>query len=379
MAAVLGGLFRLNAGLINNPFLRKSLLNGKLRFLYTDSALGLTGYESARLSYRNQFINIESTFRTKMNEVCEDQHGMVFTEDLKAMLHLLQKRDDDMKLIENMIQKFSSQSEQFRFGNFVFGPVVMRAFYYLGTPDIALKLFKTPELEKFFSQNMSYHILMSLLYKHERYADIREVYDILRNKFFDSATYPTHPVILVMAACYKENTRQSYDYALSIWKELSERDRLIPRRAIAFVALTAINQGAAPIAIEMLSNVRNKRNADIRSLRVSAYTKLQKFTEIIPILRMSLESESQGGRKETYFYDVIEELSTVLKDSNEHDELLHVIMQIKNNGHISNETLESFLCRPMNLTRRPLRTDGTSFEGQSSRDMNFRQGATSTI
>lgn len=152
---------------------------------------------------RNQFLNMENTFRTKMQETCNSDSNMVFTEDLKSMLYLAQKKPEDIELLVKMITKFNSQNKELRFGTFIFGPVIMRTFYYLDEPDLAFTAFKDPQFNNFFDQMISYQVLLCLLYKHKKYAEMREVYDIIKNKNLDGG-YPRNSLILVLAACYKE-------------------------------------------------------------------------------------------------------------------------------------------------------------------------------
>lgn len=45
---------------------------------------------------------------------------MIFTEDLKNMVHLVQN-EEDLNLVEVMMKKFNAQNKELRFGNFVFG------------------------------------------------------------------------------------------------------------------------------------------------------------------------------------------------------------------------------------------------------------------
>lgn len=139
-----------------------------------------------------------------MEEVCNSDSSMVFTEDLKSMLHLAQKKPEDIELLVKMLTKFNAQAKEMRFGTFIFGPVVMRTFYYLDEPDLAYTAFKDPKFENFFDQLISCQILLSLLYKHGKYAEMREVYDIIKDKHIDQYGYPRNSLILVMAACYKE-------------------------------------------------------------------------------------------------------------------------------------------------------------------------------
>jgi len=120
------------------------------RYLYSEKTLGLQGYENSRLNFRNQFLNIEDTFRIKMQKVCHQESSMIFTEDLKFMLHLAQKKPEDIELFVETLTKYNNQNKKMKFGTFVFGPVVMSTFYYLDEPDVALTAFEAPQSENFF-------------------------------------------------------------------------------------------------------------------------------------------------------------------------------------------------------------------------------------
>lgn len=77
------------------------------------------------------------------------------------------------------------------------------------------------------------------------------------------------------------------------------------RRATAFLAALAIKQDAPHIAIEILSTIREARYIQIRCLKVAAYTDLHRFTDIVPILRTTLEYDRPTALKEVYFKDVV--------------------------------------------------------------------------
>lgn len=92
---------------------------------------------------------------------------------------------------------------------------------------------------------------------------------------------------------------------MNLWKELNEKGCQIMRRASTFVAALAIKQNSPHIAIEILSTMREARYIDVRCLKIVAYTDLKRFTEIVPILRMSIEHDRPHLRKECYFADVV--------------------------------------------------------------------------
>ncbi|KYN22195.1 PREDICTED: pentatricopeptide repeat-containing protein 2, mitochondrial-like isoform X1 [Trachymyrmex cornetzi] len=351
MAATMRCLTKFNVGLVNHTLLRNSFLNS-CRFLYSDKSLGLQGYENARLNFRNQFLNVENTFRSKMEEVCNTDSSMIFTEDLKSMLHLAQKTSEDIELLIKMLTKFNNQTKEMRFGTFIFGPVVMRTLYYLDEPDLAFTAFKDPKFENFFDQLISYQILLSLLYKHAKYTEMRKVYEMIKTKELIGG-YPRNSLILVMAACYKENTPETLQYGLNIWKELDDKGCQIMRRATTFLAALAIKQNSPHITIELLSSIREVRYIQIRCLKVIAYTNLRRFTEIVPILRASLEHDRPNAQKECYFKDVIEKLEEAMAQDNipEDFELYKLITLLKKDDHILPGTLEDHLCAEITIDK----------------------------
>ncbi|XP_050460443.1 pentatricopeptide repeat-containing protein 2, mitochondrial-like [Cataglyphis hispanica] len=379
MAATLRSLMRLNVKLASNTVLKHNFLNS-CRFIYSDKSLGLQGYENARLNFRNQFLNVENTFRTKMQEVCDSELGQIFTEDLKSMLHLAQKKPEDIELLVKMLTKFNSQNKELRFGTFVFGPVVMRTFYYLDEPDLALTAFKDLQFGNFFDQLISYQILLCLLYKHGKYAEMRDVYDIIKTKNLDFGGYPRNSLILVMAACYKENTPETLEYALNLWKEIKDKGFTFMRRASTFLIALAINQNSSHIAIEILTSIREARYIDIRCLKVLAFADLKRFTEIVPIFRKSLEFDNPNVMKEKYFKDVIEKLEeSMAKENIPTDfELYKLITLLRSNDHILSDTLEDHLVSeitvdPMKRAQRRMNASQSNITRQRSFSRNRLQ------
>lgn len=166
--------------------------------------MGMNGYLNARDYVKSQFLNVNHLFFDKMKDFVEKQDDtMIFTEDLKTMLHLVEKKPEELDLLYRMMVKYNAQNN-LRFGSFIFGTVAMRAFYHLDEPDLAMKAFTDPQLANFFDQIMSYQILMDLLYNHGRYKECRQVYDIIKSKSTNGVVHPKNPFIVVMGACYKE-------------------------------------------------------------------------------------------------------------------------------------------------------------------------------
>lgn len=76
------------------------------RSLYSASSLGLDNYLGTREKIQNYMIDNADKFRGKMTEFLEDgSKNMIFTEDLKNMVHIVQKDQQDIQLTINMIKK----------------------------------------------------------------------------------------------------------------------------------------------------------------------------------------------------------------------------------------------------------------------------------
>lgn len=78
-----------------------------VRFLYSATALGIDNYVKTRDKVKTQFLTMADKFRGKMSEYAEDDSkNMIFTEDLKNMLHLVESNDNDLDLIKRMMIRY---------------------------------------------------------------------------------------------------------------------------------------------------------------------------------------------------------------------------------------------------------------------------------
>lgn len=77
------------------------------RSLYSPSSLGLDAYVHRRGKVQEFFSNDDGDkFRGKMNQYAENNTtSMVFTEDLKNMVHLANDSDTDIELLEKMVKR----------------------------------------------------------------------------------------------------------------------------------------------------------------------------------------------------------------------------------------------------------------------------------
>lgn len=71
--------------------------------LYSLSSLGVDGYLQTRKRIREQFSNFSDKFRVKMQDFVSDSKNMIFTEDLKNMVHIAEPAD--LNLVLEMVKK----------------------------------------------------------------------------------------------------------------------------------------------------------------------------------------------------------------------------------------------------------------------------------
>lgn len=376
MAVGLRGLSRLNLSLANTVFSKSNFINAGIRFMYTDKDLGISSYENIRFVYRNQFVSIEDTFRSKMQEICQKEDGVIFTEDLKAMIHLAQPTETDMQLISDMLLKFVKFKSDKQFATYVFGTVIMRMCYYFNEPKLALSMFNNPDLGDTFMYHSAIKIFMSLLYKHQMYDEVKEVFEKLKSMGHSELSALNS--ILVFAACLKQNTPESAEFALSQWKEIT-KIRSNSLRSTAIVAYLAIKHNAAEDALELISTISRENSMAVRCLKVMAYTHLGKYLSIIPILKNSVEHDVLMPHRFGFYADVIYELQEKVQNETgmERDQILPLIEKLRQQQRIeTDKTFEEFLLRPLISLRNAQREQHAS---SSKRQSDSRVGLKSYL
>ncbi|XP_053688016.1 pentatricopeptide repeat-containing protein 2, mitochondrial-like [Sabethes cyaneus] len=319
-----------------------------VRNLYSASVLGLDGYENYRQKTSTQHLHNIDNFKRKMREfVAGSNTNMIFTEDLKNVIHLVENTPEDKQLLLDMIEKYNSQSQELRFGNYVFGPVVMRALHHLKDPQLALELFKNEKYSGFFDQLTSYQILGDLLYENGLYPQVREVFDIVKQRQIQGSHYPKHSVTLTLAACYRENSKESYQYAMNLWKELNAVGHLPMRKATAFAAALALKHGEPGIALEIATSFMKGNYVTIRQIKLLALVKLGRFDDLVPILRSILEVGGPVDNKQTFCQEVIQQIKDAIGAASEEasQDLQRILSYLETNGHITEKTMEELLCQ----------------------------------
>lgn len=359
--------------------LRKSLINlvrhtncaaTSARSLYSASVLGLDGYQNYRERTRTQHLHNVDNFKHKMRQfVAGSATNMVFTEDLKNIIHLVEDTPEDKQLLVDMIEKYNSQAQELRFGNYIFGPVVMRALYCLKDPKLALQLFEDEKYGSFFDQLTSYQILGDLLYEHGFYPEVRHVFDLIKTRQVQGGRYPKHSITLTFAACYRENSEESYQYAMSLWKELNSVGHIPMRKATAFAAALALKYNQPGIALEIVGTVTKGNYVTIRQLKILALIAMDRLEDVMPIIRAVLELGGPLERKQTFCREVMDKVENALASTKSEtpQDLKRMLEYLATNGHITDTTLDQLLCQEIVSTAQKMNPNSNLADSYRSR------------
>lgn len=344
------------------------------RNLYERAAIGLDKYEFFREKIEKQFSDSDKQlFRERMTSFADpESSSLIFTEDLKQIVHMVGDNEADLTLVEKMMKKYNKQNQGLRFGNFTFGPVVMRMYYHLNKPDIALQLFNDPEMDGFFNHLSSYQILMDLLFVNEQFDQILVVYKTIQDRQLQIAKFPKGVMMLVFAACYKLNTTESFEYACKLWNDQREAGHSPIRKTITFFAANAINQNSPHIALEVITSVRNQSYVTLRNIKVVALCDLGRIIDALPLLRsvLSLDQPMSGAPavKQTYCRDVINLVKSAAEKHNDKEislELDRIFNQLEELNMITETTLDSLLCSEIKMIDRSDTNNRESLVGAS--------------
>lgn len=215
----------------------------------------------------------------------------------------------------------------------------MRLFYHLKAYDVALQCFNDSELEGMFDQLISYQILIDMLYEQNRYDDILNVFHVIKSRQIQGGRYPRHVIVLVFGACYKKNTPESFQYSKELWNELNNVGHEPMRRAATFAAGLAIQQNNAPVALEILSSIRQQHYMTVRNLKVLALSQMGRADDALPVLRSVLEmNDPNAQRLHTFTKDVVENVKesiNKLKNKDIQQQFDRIEKFLIDNGHIS--------------------------------------------
>lgn len=350
MAAIFSNVLRCIASKNSIGFICRNELVLR-RNLYGANFIGVDGYIQNCEKTKLQFRELKDKFMKRMQHILQaDRKNMVFTEDLKNMIHLVEKPEEINDCVE-MIKRYNQQNNEMRFGTFVFGPVVMRLFHHQNLPDLALETITDPALESFFNQFASFHIAMNLLYQNKRYNDVLNVYEILKSRKVLATRFPKDPVVLVLASCYKLNTAESLKIALQLFRDAKEAGAIILRKGVTFAVALALKQRQPNVALELLSLVNQPNYVTARNLKIMALAELERVDEALDILRNCVADVPENNQiPNSITQQAVDFVRTAIarsQNKEQENQLRAIEVGLKKSGLLTETDFDEILCSPI--------------------------------
>lgn len=312
--------------------------------IFCNKTLGIDEYINKRKVTALQYKGIENKFLEKLSVLADlNTNDLIFTEDLKHVIHLAEEKD--IELVKNLITKFSKQNSQLRFGNYIFGPVIIRLFHFLNKPIDALNVYNDERYNLFFDNLSSHLILTDLLFNNGLYESVIKVYYSLRSKQLLFGKYPRAIMVYVFGAYYKLNTSEHYDHAKKLWNEMNDNGATSMVRTMLIVANFALKYKEPQFALDVIS-ASPRINENIKTIKILAFLGQNKTDEALQLMQSVLLIDNPYKKKEMFNYDVISEIKDFITKTNQHELITkfnRIESQLQIHGHINDETFESYL------------------------------------
>ncbi|XP_015109959.1 pentatricopeptide repeat-containing protein 2, mitochondrial [Diachasma alloeum] len=325
--------------LITSSIDRQYQFTGR-RPLYTESTLDLDEYKNVRRNLQTLGKEQSDVFREAVMITLKNETNLVTIVDLRKMLHIVEKNEEDLRLLKAMVERYHQQNNDN--DSYTFGPIIMRALHYLNEPHVALEAIKDPKFHSLYNQPTTSAILLDLLYEHGMFKEIRDVYDSLRER-------PVSKLVIsvVAMACYKENSPASLQYALQMWKELCHQSTPMRRTIVTLTAL-ALNQNKPGIALELLAYCHKFDSISVRSAKVMALCDLNEMDKALVDFKQALKHNSH------YLADVAIKFTAAVKrlDIAPDEEIREVFDVLKIQRFIYAQTLDAYISNPIDVWKK---------------------------
>lgn len=152
-------------------------------------------------TYFKLFRSNEIQIKAKMASFVENTDISVEKQDILNLLYVTDCNSQDIDLVMKALKKYHKLSKDY---SNPIDSMVMRMFYCMNAPELALRAFRDPDLKDFFNKIASHEILLSLLLKFKMYNECLKVMDDLKENYISRKFFAKNPVMLVAMACYKE-------------------------------------------------------------------------------------------------------------------------------------------------------------------------------
>ncbi|NWS39198.1 PTCD2 protein, partial [Probosciger aterrimus] len=250
------------------------------------------------------------------------KNGIILKTELKNLLHLCQT-SSDVELAREVIYRYHEQNGIAALNNFKFGPLFMRLCYELDLERPAVELIKDRNLRGFFSENTSFHILMTMLFKKGHFE--------MQLRFEISM----------------QDNLESCKICAKLLEEAQLKGDTLPLRAYCFAVATALKQNDVLQAKFYCSQILKPESKLYNNLKVLVQLRSGLLEEVIRTLEAAVKVDTSPFVKKIEFSEQV--LAAVMEKMQENAylsaRLRDIHMKLQASGQITMCTLEDMLFR----------------------------------
>lgn len=338
------------------------------RNLYTDNALGISKLDRLRTQKNELFMGSsrDRYIERLSNYLKSGDVESIYKDDLVNLIGIAND-EHDLDLIEQIVTKSDPKTSPFYQG---WGALLMRLYYKMNQLERAYTNMRDVErFGEFFNLRSCYKVLMSMLYDAERYDDVLEVFRLSQERLRHGESQALDQndeevgverdlCAVAFAALAKINNQDALKQAEELYNKLSAGSRTLGLRPASFFAYIACSNDQPKLALNLISNTPNRNYISLRELKIVSLIKLGRHEDILLQLR---EYVSNIKREHNLLlmstYDIIHANISHIQDESVRQELNDLLVEIKENGHVSDTTIEELLFKPIDQERPPVRVN----------------------
>ncbi|XP_031617531.1 pentatricopeptide repeat-containing protein 2, mitochondrial-like [Contarinia nasturtii] len=331
-----------------------TIVNSQLRYLFSWEELGIEGYKHARTDVENLVANHSDYKKNFRKHFIDNQCDMVKYENkLKDLIYMINKNSDDIRILKGALNTLVQKRKGYMGKKYCFSTVIMRAFHYLNMPVEAIKFFDDKIIGQLFTDNIGHQVLLDMLYENKKYDDVLRVYESLDKRGHLRGNNRRHLDVIVLATYYRLNTPEALKQAYALWKEMQSNGSHQYRKSRTFVAGLAIKQNEPQLALDIIEDEEQQLYVNNRHILLLAWAQLQRYTDIIEMLKYLFEIHKNDGKSYTtsiQVLQVIEELFTGKQDEEISDREIAEFISIRESIELENlvtkKTFDELICAP---------------------------------
>jgi len=322
--------------------------------IYSDEFLKLDRYMNARRQVKARFGDHAEAFVTRMRKYADpDDPSMIFSDDIKNYLHLIEDKAEDISVFKTMLVKYATQNS-LRFQTFSLGPVIMRVMFHIKNTDLALDIIKEEKLNNIFNESASYSLLIMLLYRQQKYSEALQIYELFTQQQIEGQRFPSPVILPLAAACYKLNSAEAYQKISEVYGSMIKSGIEPMNRLTNLLAATALQQGKPIEALELVSRPGNNFFVAV-NLKLISLCEAGRVTEALQLLHQKYTNKMR--KPPSIFKETLEKLNSAIEKSGDASlKELFSTLEGDVTGKLMETSLEEILLReimPRPNDRRP--------------------------